>query len=241
MIPYNELTIVRNLYRARELREFRKWVEVYFERSEPDANEEVFDLEGARAARSHINRMLPRVLATVRAAGIGGTPPRDTTTDPGHSLGRVDVLSRIFTARFGDGVDQEILDVLDMAIGAYDGDRGASLVRTINPIYYGGRLVGYLMGGPRRFFRALFGRRPTIDDARLTRLEAIAARLSETEDLIDSRFASLQDHQARTRGDQGRQLAELAERLDFVERVLSAPRPGRSIEPPREQRHHTPV
>ena len=77
--------------------------------------------------------------------------------------------------------------------------------------------------------------------SRLTRLEAIAARLSETEDLIDNRFAALQDHQARNRADQGRQLAELAERLDFVERVLSAPRPGRSIEPPREQRHHTPV
>jgi hypothetical protein len=65
--------------------------------------------------------------------------------------------------------------------------------------------------------------------------------LSETEDLIDNRFAALQDHQARNRADQGRQIAELAERLDFVERVLSAPRPARGISPPAREEHHTPV
>jgi hypothetical protein len=242
MIPYNQLTIIRNLYRARELREFRKWVEVYFERSETDANEEVFDLEGARAARSHINRMLPRVLAIVRAAGIGGPSARDVNTDPGQALGRVDVLSRIFTARFGDGVDQEILDLLDMAIGVYDGDRGVAMVRTVNPLYYSGRLLSFLFRGPRRFFGALgIGRRPGFDEARLARLEAVASRLSETEDLIDNRFAALQDHQARNRADQGHQLAELAERLDFVERVIAAPRQDKALPAPREERHQTPV
>jgi len=242
MIPYNQLTIIRNRYRARELREFRKWVEVYFERSEPDGDDGVFDLEGARAARSHINRMLPRVLANVRAAGIEGPSARDVNTDPGRGLGRVDVLSRIFTARFGDGVDQEILDVLDMAIGVYDGDLGVAWIRTINPLYYSGRLLAFLMRGPKKFFSAIgLGRGPTIDEARVARLEAIAARLSETEDLIDNRFASLQDHQARNRADQGRQIAELAERLDFVERVLSAPKPARGIAAPRNEEHHTPV
>lgn len=242
MIPATELTIIRNLHRSRELREFRKWVEVYFERADRDPDDVIFDAEGARTARSHINRMLPRVLGIVRAAGIGGSPFRDTNTDPGQLLGRMDVLHRIFNARPGDGLDQQIYDLLDMAIGVYDGDRPVALVRSVNPLYYAGRILSWFSRGPRRFFSALgFGRRPRLDDARLARLEDVAARLAETEDLIDQRFAALQDHQARQRAGQARELAELAERLDFVERVIAAPKKQGYLDAPREHDHTTPV
>jgi hypothetical protein len=132
-------------------------------------------------------------------------------------------------------VDQEIFDVLDMAIGVYDGDLPQSLLRSINPLYYASRLVAFLWRGPRRFFQALgFGRRrPILDEPRLIRLEAAAARLTEVDDLIDRRFAALQDHEARLRADQSRQLSEVAERLDFVERVLSRPESARRIAAPR--------
>ena len=242
MIPATQITIVRNLYRSRELREFRKWIEVYFERADRDPDDVVFDAEGAQSARSQINRMLPRVLGIVRAAGIGSPPGLDTTTDPGQILGRLEVLHRIFHARPGDGVDQQIYDLLDMAIGVYDGDKPVALVRSINPLYYAGRILSWLGRGPRRFFSALgFGRRATIDEARLARLENVAARLAETEDLIDQRFAALQDHQAQQRSNQAGQIAELAERIDFVERVIAAPRKQGYIDAPREQDHTTPV
>ena len=242
MIPATQLTIVRNLYRSRELREFRKWVEVWFERSDRDPDDIIFDAEGARSARSQINRMLPRVLGILRAAGIGGVPSRDTSTDPGQILGRMEVLHRIFNARHGDGLDQQIYDLLDMAIGVYDGDRPVALVRSINPLYYAGRILSWLGRGPRRFFSALgFGRRAPIDDARLARLEEVAARLAETEDLIDQRFTALQDHQAQQRAGQANQLAELAERLDFVERVIAAPKKQGYLDAPREHDHTTPV
>ena len=242
MIPATELTIIRNLYRSRELREFRKWVEVWFERSDRDPDDIVFDAEGARTARSQINRMLPRILGIVRAAGIGSVALRDTSTDPGQILGRLDVLHRIFNARPGDGVDQQIYDLIDMAIGVYDGDKPVALVRSINPLYYAGRILSWFGRGPRRFFAALgFGRRATLDDARLARLEDIAARLAETEDLIDQRFAALQDHQGRQRASQAAQIAELAERLDFVERVIAAPKKQGYFDAPREQDHTTPV
>lgn len=242
MIPATQLTIIRNLYRSRELREFRKWVEVYFERADRDPDDVVFDAEGARTARSAINRMLPRVLDIVRATGIGTVPLRDTTTDPGQLLGRLDVLHRIFNARPGDGVDQQIYDLIDMAIGVYDGDKPVALVRSINPLYYAGRILSWFGRGPRRFFSSLgFGRRTTLDDSRLARLEQVAAQLAETEDLIDQRFAALQDHQAQQRAGQANQLAELAERIDFVERVIAAPKKQGYLDAPREQDHSTPV
>ena len=242
MIPATQLTIIRNLYRSRELREFRKWVEVYFERTERDPDDVIFDAEGARTARSNINRMLPRVLGIVRAAGLGGVPLRDTTTDPGQIFGRMEVLQRIFNARPGDGLDQQIYDLIDMAIGVYDGDRPVALVRSINPFYYAGRILSWFGRGPRRFFSAMgLGRRSTLDDSRLARLEDVAARLAETEDLIDQRFAALQDHQAQLRAGQANQLAELAERIDFVERVIAAPKNKGFLDAPREHDHTTPV
>lgn len=74
----------------RELRRFREAVETYFERSERDVNDVPMDWQGAQAARSRIDQMLPRI---------------------------VEVLQRIFSARLGDGLDQEIFDVLDTAVG----------------------------------------------------------------------------------------------------------------------------
>jgi hypothetical protein len=154
----------------------------------------------------------------------------------------MEVLHRIFNARHGDGLDQQIYDLLDMAIGVYDGDRPVALVRSINPLYYAGRILSWIGRAPRKFFSALgFGRRRTLDDARLARLEDVAARLAETEDLIDQRFAALQDHLAQQRAGQARELAELAERIDFVERVIAAPKTQGYLQGPREERHQTPV
>ena len=131
MKPHDQLTIVRNLHRARELRLFRDLVESYFERSERDVNDVPMDWEGAQAARSRINQMLARVIQIVGAAGLGGSVGTAATTDPGPALGRVEVLQRIFSARYGDGLDQEIMDVLDMALGVYEGGRFMALARTI--------------------------------------------------------------------------------------------------------------
>jgi hypothetical protein len=243
MIPHDKLTVIRNRFRAHELREFRKWVEVWYERSDRDADDVVVDWEGAQAARSHLNRMLPRIMQIVHAAGFGETAPAGTVSDPGIALGRAHVLQRIFNSRLGDGVDQEIFDVIDMAIGVYDSDLAPALLRSINPLYYAGRLMAFVTRGPRRFLRSLgFGRRAgSVDEARLLRLEAVAARLREVEDLIDSRFGTFQDHQSRHRADLARQLAELEERLDFVERVLSRPGEPKRLPNGSEEKIITPV
>ncbi len=243
MLPHDKLTLIRNRHRARELREFRRWVELYFERSEPDPDGVPADWAGAQEARAQLNRKLPRVLQLVRAAGIGGGgAPDPSATDPGPGLGRVDVLQRIFTARYGDGVDQEILDLLDMALGVYDSDLPLAALRTVNPLFYAGRILAFLGRGPRRFLRTLgFGARPRIPDARLAHLEALALRLEEAEHLVETRFAALQDRQARQQSEQARQLAELAERLDFVERVLTRPGEPGQLPPYRDSDHPTPV
>ena len=142
MKPYDKLTIIRNRHRARDLRQFRELVEAYFEGSEYAADNLPVDWEGARNARSHINRMLPRVMQIVHAARLDATA---TGSDqPGPAVADVKVLRNIFNARYAEGAEQEILDVIDMAIGVYDASRFNALVRTVNPLHYTVTLLVYV-------------------------------------------------------------------------------------------------
>jgi hypothetical protein len=245
MKPHDQLTFIRNRHRARELRDFRELVESYFVRSQRDENGIPFDWEGAQAARSRINQMLARILGVVRAAGIGGPAAPGMTTDPGILLARVEVLTQIFNPRYGDGLEQEIFDLIDMALGVYESGRFAALGRTVNPLHYAGAALAFLTRAPRRILSTIFlGRRPSVarlGPVELQRLEAVAARLADAEDLIDSRLAAAQDRQALRYADQGRQLAELAERLDFAERVLARHGTAERLAKPEESDAPTPV
>jgi hypothetical protein len=245
MKPHNRLTIVPNRYRARELRNFRDLVEVYFERSQRDPDDVLADWEGTRAARSSLHRMLPRVIEFVRAAGLGGQVWTTPVTDPGLRLGRVDVLQRIFSAHYSEGVEQEVFDVLDMAIGVYDGDLVIALARTFNPLHYAGMVLRFLGRGPRWLFGVLGLRSrtlpPHIGEDDLARLEDAASRITHAEELIDTRFAALQDRQALRHAENAAQIAELAERLDFAERILAQRRPQSRIDAPKDSDITTPV
>ncbi len=245
MIPHHRLTIIRNRHRARELREFRGLVEDYFARLERDADGVPMDWDGAQVARSQINQRLARVVQVVRAAGIEGPHAPHLVTDPGPMLGRVEVLQRIFTAHHVDGLEQEVYDILDMAIGVYDSERAEALLRTVNPLHYLGVAIAFLMRGPRRVLGALGmgrSRGGRVTATELGRLEAAVARLARVEDLIDDRFAQLQDRQAARQAEEVRQLAELAERLDFAERVLAQGRPPERLgAPPKRSGVVTPV
>jgi hypothetical protein len=245
MKPHDKLTIIRNRHRAKELRLFRDLVETYFVRSERDVNDVPMDWEGAQAARSRINQMLPRVVQIVYAAGLGGSAATAASTDPGLTVGRVELLHQIFAARYGDGLDQEILDVIDMALGVYEAGRFLAMARTFNPLHYAGTALAFAARAPRLLLISLgLWRNPRgsrLRAADLTRLEAVAARLADAEELIDSRLAAVQDRQAMRHAEYSRQLAEVAERLDFAERLLARQRPVERLGAPEESDVTTPA
>ncbi len=243
MKPYDKLTIVRNRHRARDLRLFRELVETYFEQAEYVADDLPVDWEGARAARSHINRMLPRVIQVVHAAGLAA--PTANITDPGPTVrADVEVIRNIFSVRYADGADQEILDVIDMALGVYDASYFNALARTVNPFHYAIRALAFVAKLPRRAFAGLWPQRaraPRIRAEDVTRLEAVASRLAHAEELIEMRFADMRDRQAQQFAENAGQLAELHERLDFAERVLAQQRPINRLKSRNENDVVTPV
>jgi hypothetical protein len=56
--------------------------------------------------------------------------------------------------------------------------------------------------------------------------------LADTEELIEMRFSELHERQARQVAENADQLTELAERLDFAERVLAQQRAISDPNPP---------
>ena len=244
MIPSDHLTILRNRHRARDLRRFRVMVETYFERAEYVTDDLPVDWEGARAARSQINQMLPRVIQIVHAAGLDAQTA--STTGPGPMVADVEILRSIFSARFADGADQEILDVIDMALGVYEASRFNAMVRTINPLHYAMALLGFVARLPRRGLRAigLWPQRsivPRIRPQDVARLESVASRFADAEEMIERRFGEMRDRQAQQFADSAGQLAELAERLDFAERIMAQQRPAHRLEAPDKKDIVTPA
>jgi hypothetical protein len=243
MKPYDKLTILRNRRRARDLRLFREHVETYFERSQDDDVAGIpADWEGAQYARSQINQMLPRVIQIAHAAGLGDSTP---TSDRYPRVGDVEVLREIFSPRYANGTGQEILDVVDMALGVYEATHFESFVRTVNPLHYTLTALAFVASLPRRVLVAIGlwpgeSRRLRPRPDQMMHLETIASQLTRTTDAIEMRFAELQQLQSRQFAETSNQVTELAERLDFAERVL-AQRPMKQIKSPGEKDVVTPA
>ena len=244
MKPYDSLTIIRNRHRARDLRAFRSLVEIYFEQSEVALDDLPVDWEGARAARAQINQMLPRVIQIVHSAGLDAATAK--TRHPGPKVADIEILRNIFTTRPSEGQDQEILDVIDMATGVYDATRFEALVRTVNPLHYATTLLAFVGKLPGRALATVFQwpKRPnasSITEGDARRLEAVVSRLADMEELIEMRFAEMRDRQSHLFGENAEQMVDLAERLDFAERVIAQQRPINRIKPPNGNEVVTPV
>lgn len=225
MNPHDRLTIVRNRHRARDLRIFRARVLAYFEQFEYDESDLPVDWQKVRALRAEINRLLPRIVQIVQAADLGAASPGSAQHPAARAL---DILNNIFSDRYAHGAYQEILDVTDMAIGVYDTGRSAAWIRTINPFHYVTTALGFVFGLPRRAFAAIgigHPRGTRIRPHDLTTLESMLARMAGAEELIERRFTEMREWQSRAFGEQAGHITDLAERMDFLERVLAQERP----------------
>lgn len=231
MKPYDRVTIIRNRYRARDLRVFRARVEAYFDQFADDGGDLPVDWEGARIARAEINRRLPRVLQIVEAAGLGTAGAASPRNIGDRSL---EILQNIWSAQYADGRHQEILDVLDMAIGIHDAGQVGALARTVNPFYYVLSALGFVAGLPRRALVAIGLLSPPTERSRSGKLagpDAALSRLLGMEQLIEARFAEMREWQSRAFADSTNQITDLAERMDFLERVLAQQRPPERLGP----------
>jgi hypothetical protein len=110
---------------------------------------------------SEINRRKPTALKIVALAQIRSF--RATLNKDGKTID-IDVLARLWDLE-RHGISTKLpVDVVEEAIGVYHDDQVKSLVRTLNPFFWLGRLIDWIADGIFNGIVALFGGNP--NDAR---------------------------------------------------------------------------
>lgn len=150
MSYYKKITIWENNKRVRLLSEFRELVVTYFNNIKylGTGYSGVSENEKAREARIKINMILDKMYFVVISAGVNPimyyTPPPSV----GGFTGDIDLFHNIFNLYRFDIEPTKILDFIERAIGIYENNRLNALLRTINPFFWLGLILNYIVSLP---------------------------------------------------------------------------------------------
>ena len=96
---------------------------------------------GAKEARREINRLKDEIHSLILNSGIdpvfSWTPPSAVGGDETE----IDLIEEIFDLDQFDIGPNNVLGIIDRAIGEYDSNRRSAFVRTLNPFFYLGRML----------------------------------------------------------------------------------------------------
>ena len=149
MSYYKKITIWENRGRARLLTYFMGLIATYFNNVEClDYGLEVREKEEAQRARTRINMTLDRVYSVIISTGIKPTIRYSPPAAVGGLVRNIDLMHNIFQlSRFQIG-PQTLLDFIERTIGIYDNDRRNAFCRTINPFFWIGLVLNYVVSLP---------------------------------------------------------------------------------------------
>ena len=149
MNHYKKIPIWENRKRAKLLIEFRDLVVTYFNNlKHSDFGLKVHENEEAKQVRIKINMGLYKIHFAMILAGVNPTIYYSPPPAIGGLAGNIDLIDNIFNLhRFQIG-SQELLDVIERAIGIYENDRLNALFRTVNPLFWIGLILDYIVSLP---------------------------------------------------------------------------------------------
>ena len=155
----NRITVFENDRRSEALGNFaNKYVE-YVNGRETD-----------QGLRGDLNILLEDISEIVRQAGC--TPIFRHFPPPaigGYSYS-VDLLQNIFRLSQYDTSPQDVVDALHRALGVYERNHRASLIRTFNPFFWLGRLISLIASIPFAFLGSLGLPRQRMEESLLGKL-----------------------------------------------------------------------
>lgn len=149
MTPYKKILIWENKRRLKRVYEFRALLLQYFHhsRAESIVNERIEKPE-AQEARVKINRMIDEIhdilLYSGAATSVRYTPPAAV----GGYTQNIDLVQNVFHLDRFQISPTNLMDVIDRGIGIYETDRSAALLRTINPFFYLGVVLDWIVRVP---------------------------------------------------------------------------------------------
>ena len=141
MRSYTKILMWENKRRLNKLREFRPLMIRYFNNSRVGLGGGRVEEDAAREARSKINLLREEICSIILNSGIDPTFSWTPPAAVGDHAIEVDLIENIFNLDQFDIGPSNLLAVIDRAIGKYDSNRKAALVRTFNPFFYLGWIL----------------------------------------------------------------------------------------------------
>ena len=141
MRHYTRILIWENKRRLSKLREFRSLMIRYFNNSRVGLGGGRVEESAAKEARREINRLRDEIHSIILNSEIN---PSFSWTRPAAAGGdetEIDLIDDIFDLDQFDIGPNNVLGIIDRAIGEYDSNRRSAFVRTFNPFFYLGRVL----------------------------------------------------------------------------------------------------
>ena len=141
MRHYTRILVWENKRRSNKLREFRSLIIRYFNNSRVGFGGGRVEQSAAKEARREINRLREEIHSIILNSGIepvfSWTPPSAVGGDETN----IDLIEDIFDLDQFDIGPNNVLGLIDRAIGEYESNRKSASVRTFNPFFYLGRVL----------------------------------------------------------------------------------------------------
>ena len=145
---YTRILVWENKRRLNKLKEFRSLVIRYFNNSRVNLGGGRVEASAAKEARLEINRLKDEIHSIILNSEIN---PSFSWTRPAAAGGEeteIDLIEEIFDLDQFDIGPNNLLNCIDKAIEKYDSNRRSAFVRTLNPIFYLGRVLDIISDLP---------------------------------------------------------------------------------------------
>lgn len=146
----SKLSYKENNLRIVELIEFRGLVVTYFNNTRKNSifQREVVELEAAKEVRPRINSMLQRVMIYVQESGAAAVILWSPAPAVGGYRQSVHLIQNIFNLDRFEISPLQLVDTIEQAIGIFESNRKSSLMRSLNPLFWFGRVLSWIAGIP---------------------------------------------------------------------------------------------
>ena len=149
MKQYTKLTFWQNIVRQKKLKEYKARLEEYFRSIDYDSyDRSILDTPQTRITRTYLNKQADVVGQYITETG---SPLRVTYTPPpviGGYIQQIDLIDNLFNLQNFDIEVQTLIDVIDQALGIFERDFFNSVLRTIYPLFWFGKILELISSVP---------------------------------------------------------------------------------------------
>ena len=138
---HTRILIWENKRRLNRLREFRSLMIRYFNNSRVGFGGGRVEESPAKEARREINRLREEIHSIILNSGIDPVFSWAPPSAVGGDETEIDLIEEIFDLDQFDIGPNNVLGLIDKAIGEYDSNRKSAFIRTFNPFFYLGRVL----------------------------------------------------------------------------------------------------